>query len=85
MNFLKANIKIMKYTTGKYIISITRHDNSEVAIISQHTGEICKIKNAGKKLKKIAKEFKPYLNSNDTLTFSHMSLNQVKTITQMLR
>jgi len=58
---------------GNHLVSIGTLKVEDVAIISKHTGEFARIGNAGKKLKRIKRKFKTWLNSDETFTFSFMT------------
>lgn len=72
---------------GKFAISIGTFDKSEVAIISQSTGEFCKIKHIrkGGKLAKIKRAFKTHLCSKVDLCFSFMGEKDTLRLIEMLK
>ena len=68
-------IEIKKYTlvdAGNYNVGIGIHDKTEIAIISKSTGKICMFYyiKRGRKLAKVKRKFKQWLNSGEYFTFS---------------
>ena len=69
-------------TVEKFEISISKVYENEVAIINRWTGEF-----ANRKLKsmnKIKKVFKIFLNSKETMTFSHFPLHRIDELKSLL-
>lgn len=77
--------KGQQINAGNFIISIGTFDKREVAIISKSSGNFAKIKNAGKKLLKVKRTFKAWLNSKDTFTFSHMTKDNTEELIKNLK
>jgi hypothetical protein len=73
-------------TTRFFELSISKNDPSEVAVINRSTGkfELIEKKKKSKTIKAIVKKFKAHLNSKETVTFSHMSKEDVNQLTLML-
>lgn len=58
-----------------FLVSISTHSTSEVAIIGGSSGEFVKLSQTkvSKKLSKAKRKFKGHLCSTETFNFSHMS------------
>lgn len=70
---------------GNFIVSIGIFNAREVAIFSKATGKFCEFKHAGKKLNKIKRNFKTWLNSNETFTFSFMTKDITEELIENLK
>ena len=72
---------------GNYIIHIGTYKETDIAIESRATGEICLFKNIrkGGKLAKIKRKFKRFLCSNEAFYFSFMQPADVTNLIQTLK
>jgi len=77
--------KGQEITVGNFIVSIGSFNEKEVAIFSKSTGKFCEFKHAGKKLKKVKKIFKTWLNSNEIFTFSFMTKDITEELIKALK
>ena len=74
------------YHAGNYQVSIG-NPKTEVGIISKSSGDWVQIKHIrkGGLLARVKRKFKSYLNSNNTMHFSHMGKEQVILLIEMLK
>ena len=74
-------------SAGNFIINIGSFDTTDVAIISKSTGAFTKIKQAkvSKKLRKVKRVFKSFINNPDTFVMQHLDSDQVRTLLQILK
>lgn len=81
-NQIKPNA-LIKLKTFDLFIGI---DPSDVAIVSQSSGNICKLSQMSRspKLKKARRELRDYINSNEIFTFSYMSESQTQKLISIL-
>ena len=72
-------IKGQQISAGNFIVSIGSFTTTEVAIFSKSSGKFVELKmtKRSKKLKKIKRKFKTWLNSESTFTFSHFTPEKV--------
>ena len=79
----KGNI----FPCGNYLISIGISTETDIAIFSKSTGEVCKFKNIrkGGKLHKIKRKFSKYLVSGEAFYFAYMYENTVKELVSELK
>lgn len=83
-------IEIKKATmipAGNYRVSIGTYSTGDVAIFSNHTGEVCKFKDIrkGGKLAKIKRMFKGSICSTDSFFFSFMTEERTHKLIQLLK
>ena len=74
--------------TGNFtldIFTIEDFKTSDVAIISNFSGEFSMIKDAGIKMKGIKKKFQEWLNSKEIFTFDSMPREKVKELIAMMK
>ena len=66
--------KGQQINAGNFIVSIGTFDTQDVAIISKKSGDFVKLKQAkvSKKLRKIKRLHKLWLNNHDTFNFQFM-------------
>jgi hypothetical protein len=83
-DLIKKNAKIR---AGNYTVSIGTYKTTDVALISNNTGEFVKIKDIrkGGKLEKVKRKFSRWLNSKDTFTFEFMQPDTVKELVLFLK
>ena len=74
------------HNAGNHEVSIGK-TITEVAVFSKHTGHFVEFKNIrkGSKLAKVKRKFKSFLNSGETLTFSHMQPETTKELINLLK
>lgn len=73
---------------GNYQVSVGTYSTGEIAIISKSSGEFVRLEHLPKKggvLRKIKRKFKIYLNSEETLTFSHLPESMTLEMIKMLK
>lgn len=79
--------KNQQINAGNFLVSIGTYNETDVAIYSKSSGEFVKFKsiNKSKKLKKIKRVFKAWLNSDETFTFQFMPENITIDLIKILR
>ena len=79
--------KKAQINAGSFIISIGTHKDTEVSLISKSSGKFVTFESIkkSKKLKSVKSKFKPWLNSDETFTFSHMMPERTIELIEFLR
>lgn len=83
-DLIKKNAKIR---AGSHTVSIGTIKTTDVALVSNFTGEFVKIKDIrkGGKLEKVKRKFGRWLNSKETFTFEFMYPDTVKELILFLK